>query len=371
MYHVPNKAPLVVGESLVPAVIPILRDLGVEDEVKSFSTYKPGACFYVTDDLTLAFSFDETRGALPPYAYNVPRHEFDETLRRAAEKHGVSVVEQRIELQASAGTVKLLNADQPDLLVDATGRTRLVSNLLKLETVRGDRQDAVLFAHVDETPLHAPGYVHTDRLAHGWSWRIPLPHAVSLGMVMPEKELAEFGDTPEEQYDALLKREPTLQRRIGSAKRITPVLRFANYQLVTKTLYGPGWALLGDSAGFIDPVFSSGLYVALDSAKALASAAERGTEVAFKTYARHVHEHLANWLTVIAYFYDGRLFTSFKVGQDFQHTPVGKLLAPHISKHMARIFTGAAVRSRYSLGLLKLLATHGLRNLDPNDLRIR
>src|SRR5256885_7394049 len=74
--HKPKRAPLIVGESLVPAIIPMLRLLGVEDQVRSFSTLKPGATFNQSETVNLSFFFDQLSGDTPRYAYNVPRDRF-------------------------------------------------------------------------------------------------------------------------------------------------------------------------------------------------------------------------------------------------------------------------------------------------------
>ena len=78
--HQPKTVPLIVGESLVPAIIPMLRMLGVEEQVKSFSRYKPGAAININDKVNFSFPFDKLRSNLPQYAYNVPRDRFDATL---------------------------------------------------------------------------------------------------------------------------------------------------------------------------------------------------------------------------------------------------------------------------------------------------
>src|SRR5262245_51068650 len=70
--HKPRQGALLVGESLVPAIIPILRTLGVEEEVKSYSMYKPGACFDMNEWGKYPFTFRDFCGSLPEYAYNVP-----------------------------------------------------------------------------------------------------------------------------------------------------------------------------------------------------------------------------------------------------------------------------------------------------------
>ena len=75
-----KRPPIIIGESLVPAVIPFLRDLGVEDEVAKYSMYKPGATFVFHPTAQISFRFAEARGARTPYSYNVPRDRFDATL---------------------------------------------------------------------------------------------------------------------------------------------------------------------------------------------------------------------------------------------------------------------------------------------------
>src|SRR5260370_41629513 len=80
IFHLAKRSPLIVGESLVPAIIPILRLLGVEEEIRSFSTYKPGATVNISQSANFSFPFEQLRTSLPKYAYNVPRDKFDETL---------------------------------------------------------------------------------------------------------------------------------------------------------------------------------------------------------------------------------------------------------------------------------------------------
>jgi 2-polyprenyl-6-methoxyphenol hydroxylase-like FAD-dependent oxidoreductase len=110
--------------------------------------------------------------------------------------------------------------------------------------------------------------------------------------------------------------------------------------------------LVGDTAGFIDPVFSSGLFIAMEGALTLAQAIQRGTPRAFRQYERHVTRHLNSWLQIVSYFYDGQLFTCFQFGQQYRHALPGRLLFPHMDKHMGRIFTGAAAMAPYSRWLL-------------------
>jgi flavin-dependent dehydrogenase len=382
--HRPKQAALIVGESLVPAIIPMLRMLHVEDEVRGFSTFKPGATFNIRHDVNFSFFFKQLRGPnIAPYAYNVPREKFDDALLRVAQRAGAQVFEMVANVERIDGTDRVqliretLEATQdffsgpPDLIVDATGRARLLPELLKIPSRSGPRRDTALFAHVDRAQLDHEGHVHTTRLDHGWSWRIPLPGRVSLGMVIGSEHLPKFGTTKEERYDNLLKQDSVLRKAAGDSKRITPVMEYTNYQLVSSRMVGDGWALVGDTAGFIDPVFSSGLFIGMHSAMDLANAILNGSPEAFRKYEQHVIHHLETWHEIVEYFYNGRLFTCFRVGEMLRDTLLVKLTFSHINKHLGRIFSGAASTAPYSVGLLRFAMKYGLKDEDPQELAVK
>src|SRR4051812_7178681 len=169
--HRPKHAPLLVGESLVPAIIPMLRLLGVEEEVRGFSTYKPGATFNFGKAGDFSFFFKQLSGGMPRYAYNVPRDPFDQALLEAASRAGARICETTAIVERVPGTDRVqlggetlaIVSDffqgQPDFLVDATGRVRLLPNLLEIPSRRGAREDSALFAHVDNASLDHEGHV--------------------------------------------------------------------------------------------------------------------------------------------------------------------------------------------------------------------
>jgi len=154
------------------------------------------------------------------------------------------------------------------------------------------------------------------------------------------------------------------------SKRLTPVMEYTNYQLVTERVFGENWVLVGDTAGFIDPVFSSGLFIGMHSAVELADAIRAGTTKAFQHYQQQVIHHLESWHEIVEYFYNGRLFTCFYVGQTLKDNLLVKLSFPHLNKHFGRIFSGAASTSRYSLGLLRFAMKYGLKDEDPAVMKI-
>jgi flavin-dependent dehydrogenase len=373
-----KRPPIIVGESMVPAIIPFLRDLGVEDEVASYSVWKGGATFVFDEEARLNVRFDEVRKARTTYSYNVPRDRFDATILDAARHAGVRVIEHtarplrvgdRVQLSVESLRAAGLS-EQPGFIVDAGGRARSFIRLFDIPVRDGDRRDTALHAHLEGISVEVPGNVHTDRLEHGWCWRIPLRGRVSMGFVIDSEYIRKFGDTPEEQFDAYLRHDPVIRDYARPARRVSPVVRYTNYQSRAARGVGPNWALAGDAFGFVDPVFSSGLLLAFQSADLLARALTEGTPAALERYQKRMLRNLDNWHSVISWFYDGRLLTLLRVGQYVKETRLGRLFDFHFRKHMPRIFTGEDVTHPYSFGLVKFMVHHGLARNDPEMLRI-
>lgn len=383
LYDSRKRPPLLVGESLVPAIVPILRLLGVENEVRSYSMYKPGATFRMAPERDeIHFDFSRFESSVPPYTYNSPRDRFDETLFQAAKRAGAHIVEApaKIALGTNGREIELtpesvdaaggkLNG-QPDFIVDATGRNRTIAKLLDIPIHEGGRKDTALFAHIDHAKTTNPGYIHISRLTHGWNWFIPLVDCMSLGMVIDSEAVKQYGASKEEQYDNMLRQEPLLREYAEGAKRFTPVMKYTNYQIVSNRCVGKNWALVGDVAGFVDPIFSSGLYVAMDGAVQLANALLKGTPKALAEYEASTIRHIANWHTVVEYFYSGQLFTFFNIGEEKKDTFIGKVVDPHFRKHFGRVFTGAAVKQWYSRNLLNFMIRRTMFMVDSTPMRI-
>ncbi|HUA36921.1 MAG TPA: NAD(P)/FAD-dependent oxidoreductase [Candidatus Sulfopaludibacter sp.] len=383
IFHVPKQATLIVGESTVPAIVPILRLLGVEDEVRSYSEFKPGATVNMSPTQNFYFHFGDVYSGLPRYAYNVPRDKFDATLLNAARKAGVKIIEAAAKVEKIPGTDKVKLSDeslattenhfpgQPDLIVDATGRLRYLPKLLGIAGREGGRKDTALFAHVDQTKLDFKGHVHSTRLDHGWSWRIPLPGRVSVGIVIPSEHLPRFGATKEERYDNLLKQDSVLSKVTQGSKRLTPVMEHANYQLVSERIVGDNWALVGDTAGFIDPVFSSGLLIGMRGAVLLAKTIRRSAPRDFQRYQQEIMRHLEVWHGIVDSYYDGRLFNAAVVGERLKKKyPLIFKLMPYFENNIFRIFTGAASNSPFHVGMMRRFVTWSAGQEDHTAMRI-
>jgi flavin-dependent dehydrogenase len=391
VFYLEKRPEIIVGESLVPAIVPYLRQLGVEDEVKSYSTYKPGASVWVNKDEEATSPFSFGGGGLPPYAYNVPRIKFDKTIFDLAVREGVTFFShiariERVgnsdELKLSIDTIAAIDDffnGQPDLIVDASGRSRTVSRLLNIATKEGYRKDIAVFAHLSGAEKIEPYNIHLHRLEKGWNWRIPLPGLVSVGVVIDPEHLKKFGNTKEDQYDNFLKSDETLLKFTQHAKRETGVAQYNNYQLISQKMYGKNWLLTGDAGGFLDPIFSSGLFLAIKGSFAAAEAIADGTDTAFKKYQKDQLYELKIWQKLVDSWYSGSLFTLFKVGQDRLDTAFGRFIGPHMQRHLTRIFSGEAVYKNYSrlflnfvLGpMIRWMKVGRLHNRKISDLEIK
>ena len=391
VFYLEKRPEIIVGESLLPAIIPLLRKLGVEDEVKSYSTYKPGASVLVNKDEEATSPFSFGGGGLPPYAYNVPRLKFDKTIFDLAIREGVTFFNHVAKIEKTGNGDELKLADetirfcndyfkgQPDLIVDSTGRARTIARLLDIPTKEGDRKDVAIFAHLSNAEKIEPYNIHLHRLQHGWTWRIPLPDRTSVGVVINPKHLSQYGSTREEQYDTILKTDETLQKFTSNAKRETGVVQYNNYQLISQQMYGSNWLLIGDAAGFLDPIFSSGLFLAIKSSFSAADAIADGSDAAYKKYQKNQMHELTVWQKLVNTWYSGGLFTLMTVGKERMDTSFGRFIGPHMQRHLTRIFTGEAVYKNYSRGFLRfilgpmirLMKVGRLHNRTISDLEIK
>ncbi|MGH8093661.1 MAG: NAD(P)/FAD-dependent oxidoreductase [Chthoniobacterales bacterium] len=385
---------LVVGESLVPQLVPIFRELGIEERVAQLGIKKPGVTVTFDAGEEIELSFTAVRGVLPTYAYNVPRDAFDQLLINVAGESGARIVPQPAALEIdprtkmarlqseSLGMVAEWNGAQPDLLIDATGRRRLFAKLAGIEAVVGERRDISHFAHYENCPWPEPaGQVMTMRLACGWGWRIPLPGPkLSLGVVLNRDDARRFGDTPEEQLEGVIESDPRLKVELKDRRRVSPIATYANYQLISKAGSGPNWALVGDAFGFVDPMLSPGVCLALESAQKLAravlarGASKSGLARRLDQYWHWFAATLAAWQNLIDYFYDGRIFAMQKTGMDMGARFPGRLsdaMQRHVEKNLSGMASGAYIARPYSRFLLRFLGRYGIRGWEPADFAIR
>jgi flavin-dependent dehydrogenase len=397
-----RRPELLVGESLVPAVVPILQRLGVEGDAATCGRVKPGVTFVWSPTTRFSFTFARFAPSVFPYAYNIARPQFDDAIlgraiaagvRRVvtrarlepAGSHGTEERELRLDRDALAAAPHLAGR-QPDLIVDATGRARHAAHALGIPARLGPRKDVAHFAHFENVRWdEPPGQVLIARGAAGWSWCIPLKDRVSVGIVLGQDDAAALGRTPEERLQRAIATDAWLAGVAGEAKRVTGVATYANYQLISERGYGPGWVMVGDAFGFVDPMLSPGVFLALHSAEMIADSlipsvkrgvAPASTELAsaLRSYASKQTAMLAAWSELVAYLYDGRLVAMLKAGHDWRGDGSGALktaMQNHIERQVALQASGMATTGRYSRALLRLLGRYGLRGIEPAPLAIK
>jgi len=299
-----------IGESLLPANLPIFDALGVMDKVRALGVLKLGADFPSQDGNYQTFHFRRSLGGTPPHAFQVKREEFDQMLFEHARASGVDARENvRVESVELGGIGKVVarakdaagNAltVRAKYLVDASGRDTLLGNALKLKRKNDAHQSAAIFAHfkgVEARPAEDAGNISIYNFKHGWCWFIPLRDGVmSIGCVCRPEYLKQRRGRNEEFLLATLALMPDAQRRLQQAAMVSDVRVTGNYSYTCERMHGPGWVMVGDAWAFVDPVFSSGVYLAMHSGKQAAAlvgaaldepAREAGLQAAFERRVR-------------------------------------------------------------------------------------
>jgi len=377
-----RRPDLIVGESLIPGIVPVLRKLGLEERAAAICLHKPGVTFTLNADEKIEFCFQSLAGTpTPTYAYNAPRPALDNLFDQRADELGAKRVRVRAKVErVGADGLRLsddtlaqapwLQGRQPDLIVDSTGRSRLFAHLMEIPAEVGPRKDVAYFAHYEGFEENQPkGQVIIGRLDDGWSWRIPLRDRLSVGVVMNKDAAAQLGTTPEERLEAAISRDPVLSAAGRNRRRLTGIPTYTNYQLVSSRGHGPGWAMTGDAFGFVDPMLSPGMHLALHSAELLSENLDD-----LEAYSREMRKLIKAWMTLIEFFYDGRIFAMYQSGMAFEQKFPGRItqaLHDFFNVRVARMASGDTTASRFGHGMLEIMSRPAGWITDPAPLAIR
>lgn len=270
-----------VGESLLPTELAVLERLGVDPDGVPFLR-KRGAVFIdERSGRSSRFSFDEGLPGTPDHAHQVERAVFDHELMRAAVRVGADVRErwQVVDTRVEAGGVRVrareLDTDiehelRARYLIDATGQDAYLARRGKTVEPFKSFGRAAAFRHYRGlkpdilAELHERGDVVIRIIEDGWMWVIPLiSGALGVGVVKAK------GKVEAAVLDAEIAGSPLIQRLIVGATP-TETRLIGNFSYRNTAAYGPRYACIGDAAAFLDPVFSSGVALALAGAEKLA-----------------------------------------------------------------------------------------------------
>jgi flavin-dependent dehydrogenase len=271
-----------IGESLLPANLPLFERLGVADAVRAIGMEKWAAEFVSPcHDMTQTFHFGEAWDKSMPYAYQVKRAEFDEVLIRNAASKGVEVHEgckvTAVDFQADDTAV--IHARHDDgreaawharFVVDASGRDTFLAHRFQIKQRNPRHNSSAVYGHFARARRRdgqAEGNITIFWFEHGWFWFIPMMNdTTSVGMVTWPYHMKTKGTRSLQQF--LLDNIatcPALAARLADAQLITEVEATGNFSYVAERNHGPNYLLLGDAFAFIDPVFSSGVWLAMHS----------------------------------------------------------------------------------------------------------
>ncbi len=270
-----------IGESLLPLNMELFDKLGVRDQVARIGMVKPCAEFHTADDsMQQIFSFADALDERYPYAYQVRRSEFDEILLRNAQKEGAEVREgckaTAIDFGADKVTVKATGADgQPmeltaRFMVDATGRDTFLGGKFGIKRKNPKHASAAIYSHFRGAKRGAgaaEGNIAIHWFAHGWFWFIPLADGVtSVGAVCWPYYLKTRRSDPSTFLKETIALCPSLEEKLKDAEMVAPATATGNYSYVCDRMAGDRYVMVGDAFAFIDPVFSSGVYLAMAGA---------------------------------------------------------------------------------------------------------
>lgn len=319
-----------IGESLLPFSVQTFDRLGVRQKLdRAFLPKYGGEIMAGSGSKAVKFYFKDGFRSTRDRAYQVTRSEFDKLLLDHSRESGAEVREEAevkkinfqpdgvtIEVTDAAGTVARVEARY---LLDCSGRQTMLGSLLKLKKTYDHLQKFSLFAHyenVDRLPGRDATLIRMVRGLDRWFWLIPLTETrTSVGVVLDTATFRASRLSPESAFEQYLSEQPIMVERMKNATRVSPIYSAGDYSYRNAKLFGDRWLLVGDAAGFIDPVFSSGVFLAIMSAEKAADALDQALREeasrrrVFKRYAATVNRIMDIYLTFVnAWYRSGKEF---------------------------------------------------------------
>ncbi len=280
-----------IGESLMPESYWTFKRLGMLPKMKASRFVKKYSVQFTSASGkdSAPFYFDEMNPHECSQTWQVVRSEFDQMLLENAGEHGAEVWQNAnvtdILLEPSptdslpratgimvkrAGETEAQRIDAK-VVVDATGTTAMLSKKLGIREADPKLKKASIFAHYkgarrDTGKNEGATLVLSTTEQDGWFWYIPLPDdVVSIGVVGDLDRLISSRDNPEQTLEEEIAKCRGLDDRMANAERVSPVHVLADFSWRSTRCAGDGWVLIGDAFGFLDPIYSSGVFLALKS----------------------------------------------------------------------------------------------------------
>ncbi len=280
-----------VGESLMPETFWTFERLGILDDMRRIGfTRKNGVQFVNHNDKeSQPFFFDQHDPRDCSTTFHVHRADFDNLLFATATKRGAECCDQTRVVDVTFNSkpphsVRLQGADNVErtvsarIVVDATGQQSLLANKLNLRVVDKNLKKAAIWTYFEGAQRNGAPQPEVTCVLHtkakdAWFWYIPLnDNTVSVGVVGDNDFLLKGRKTPEATFAAELENCPGVVRRIAGSRQVGRYHVAKEFSYTTRQHAGDGWVLVGDAFGFIDPIYSSGVFLALKSGELAADA---------------------------------------------------------------------------------------------------
>lgn len=309
-----------IGESLLPRNLPIFDELGVMEEIARIGIVKRGADFSLPGyNGYMAVDFSNALDPHPSTAFQVKRAQFDQVLLQNAKRTGV-----RVHEGVRATSVEFLGDSHAEVssrddsgascvwkarfLVDASGRDTFLANRFGIKVRNRHHESAALFAHFDHVVRREgeeEGNISMYWFKHGWFWVIPFRDGhVSVGAVCRPEYLKSRKVSTDQFLMQTIGLCPALADRMKSAVMVTEAMAAGNFSYYSKWMHDKNYLLIGDAFAFIDPVFSTGVFLAMSGARSAAEAIDvtlRNPALGRRLLIKHERRIVA-WISAYSWF---------------------------------------------------------------------
>jgi flavin-dependent dehydrogenase len=284
-----------IGESLIPETYWVLKRLNMLPKMHRSHFVKKYSVQFVnaSGKLSAPFYFWDNKPHECSQTWQVARSEFDAMMLENAREHGVDVHEAvrvldvifdngraiGVKIRDAHGETRDVTAK---IVVDASGQAGLIQNRLRLRVWDPVLNKGAIWtywegAYRDTGRDEGATMVLQTADKKGWFWYIPLHNnIVSVGIVAPFDYLFKNRESYEKTYEEEVARCPAVAQRVASGKRATGYFATKDYSYRATTVAGDGWVMIGDAWGFLDPLYSSGVLLALKSGELAADAIAEG-----------------------------------------------------------------------------------------------
>jgi flavin-dependent dehydrogenase len=308
-----------IGESLLPHSMHAFDELGVTEKLAAHAFPKLGGEIATACGRRIKrFYFENAIQLRDRFAYQVERAWFDKMLLDHAVENGAELRQpcaiEQIAFDQEGATLQTSSGEiRARYVLDCSGRNAVVGQQFDLRRRYDHLQKFSVFAHFEGVQRDSGRDGTLTRLIRGprhWFWMIPLDaRRTSVGLVCDQTEFRAAKKSPEQMLQDTFEESPLMRGRMASARRLTDVHAVGDYSYRNTRLHGDRWLLAGDAAGFIDPIFSTGVFLAIHSAERAAEAIDCALRrpwlrpIRFAWYARRLNSLMDRYLRFVSAWY--------------------------------------------------------------------